>query len=219
MLKSLMTILNRATSRLKKRTQNLYINNSNNTLSQENKIKRILKDIDNNRQEKMHNVPAEDGGLICILTEAVNAKNVVEIGTSNGYSGLWICLALQRTGGRLTTYESNQQQISLARENFKQAGVDNMVTIVEGNAHKKTVHQKGAIDILFIDADKEGYLDYFNKLSPLVRPGGLILAHNLDMRQRVQNYIEAVTNNPTLETTFQGQNQGLGITLKKPISK
>ena len=105
----------------------------------------------------MHNVPAEDGGLICILTEAVNAKNVVEIGTSNGYSGLWICLALQRTGGRLTTYESNQQQISLARENFKQAGVENMVTIVEGNAHKKTDHQKGAIDILFIDADKEGY--------------------------------------------------------------
>jgi caffeoyl-CoA O-methyltransferase len=214
-----MTILNRATSRLKKRTQNLYINNSNNTLSQENEIKRIIKDIDNNRQEKMHNVPTEDGGLICILTEAINAKNVVEIGTSNGYSGLWICLALQRTGGRLTTYESNQQQISLARENFKQAGVDNMVTIIEGNAHKKTVNQKGTIDILFIDADKEGYLDYFNKLSPLVRPGGLILAHNMDMRQRVQNYIEAVTNNPTLETTFQGQNQGLGITLKKPISK
>jgi len=214
-----MTILNRATSRLKKRTNNLHTNSSSNTSSQENKIKQILESIDGNRQEKMHNVPMEDGKLICILTESIKAKNVVEIGTSNGYSGLWFCLALRNTGGRLITYESNQQKIALARENFKEAGVDNMVTIVEGDAHKKTANIKDAIDVLFIDADKEGYINYFNKLSPLVRPGGLILAHNMDMRQRVQNYIEAVTNDPALETTFQGQNQGLGITLKKRMNK
>jgi predicted O-methyltransferase YrrM len=175
--------------------------------------------MDKNQSGGMMNVPIEDGRLLRVLTEAVNAKHVVEIGTSNGYSGIWFCLALQSTGGKLTTYEIDAQRAALARENFKKAGVDNMVTLVEGDAHKEATKLKEPIDVLFIDADKEGYLDYLNKLSPLVRPGGLILAHNMDMRGQVQNYIEAVTSDPNLETAFQGRGQGLGVTLKKRLSK
>jgi caffeoyl-CoA O-methyltransferase len=186
---------------------------------QESKILSVLDDMDKNQRGGMTNVPIEDGRLLRVLTEAVGAKNVVEIGTSNGYSGIWFCLALQSTGGKLTTYEIDAQRAALARENFKKAGVDNMVTLVEGDAHKEATNLKEPIDVLFIDADKEGYFDYLNKLSPLVRPGGLILAHNMDMRVRVQKYIKAVTNDPNLETAFQGRGQGLGVTLKKRLSK
>lgn len=103
---------------------------------------------------------------------------------------------------------------SLARKNFKRAGVDNMVTLVMGDAHETVTKIKEPIDVLFIDADKEGYTDYLKKLLPLVRPGGLILSHNIDMVG--QGFIDAITKNPNLETV---QAQGVTMTLKKRQSK
>ena len=99
-------------------------------------------------------VPIQDGKALRLLTEATNAKNVVEIGTSTGYSGLWVCLALLRTNGRLTTFEIDHQRASMAQEHFKEAGVEKMVTIVEGGAHELVTKLKGPIDVAFIDADK-----------------------------------------------------------------
>jgi len=158
------------------------------------------------------NVPMNDGRMLRVLTEAVGAKNVVEIGTSTGYSGLWFCTALLNTGGKLTTFEYDAGRAATARRYFQQAGVDGIVTIIEGDAHQNVTKLKDPIDVLFIDADKEGYLDYFNKLLPLVRPGGLILAHNVDT---ASDYVRAVTTNPQLDTSFFSLGGGLGITLKK----
>jgi caffeoyl-CoA O-methyltransferase len=157
-------------------------------------------------------VPVTDGRMLRLLTEAAGAKNVVEIGTSTGLSGLWLCLALQKTGGKLTTFEYDAGRAATAREHFKKAGVDPLVTVVEGDAHQTIARLKEPIDVLFIDADKEGYADYLKKLLPLVRPGGLILAHNVDM---VADYDRLVTSNPALETLFYMEGGGLGITLKK----
>lgn len=180
---------------------------------EEKKILSVLDDMNQNQSRGMMNVPQEDGRILRLLTEAIGAKHVVEIGTSNGYSGIWFCLALRTTGGKLTTHDIDEGRASLARENFKRAGVDKLVTLVMGDAHETVTKIKEPIDILFIDADKEGYADYLNKLLPLVRPGGLILAHNIEMVG--QDYIKAITGSPNLETTFQGQGQGLSITLKK----
>ena len=157
-------------------------------------------------------VPPQDGQALWLLTEAVDAQQVVEIGTSTGYSGLWFCLALEKTRGRLTTFEIDHGRAAQARRHFLQAGVGDLVTIVEGDAHEQVLKLKGPIDVAFIDADKSGYLDYLNKLLPLVRPGGLILAHNVDM---APDYVKAVTTNPDLETIFYTQGAGLGVTLKK----
>ncbi len=184
---------------------------------QEKKILSILDDMDRNQRRGMMNVPMEDGRILRLLTEAAGAKHVVEIGTSNGYSGIWFCLALRTTGGKLTTHDIDEGRAALARENFKRAGVNNLVTLVMGDAHETIKNINEPIDVLFLDADKEGYIDYFNKLLPLVRPGGLILAHNIDMVG--QDFIKAITTDPNLETVFQGQGQGLGVTLKKRQSK
>jgi len=176
--------------------------------------KRILAVLD--RMVKSHetylSVPAQDGKALRLLTEATDAKNVVEIGTSTGYSGLWLCLALQRTGGHLTTFEIDHQRASMAREHFKEAGVEKVVTIIEGDAHEQVAKLKGPIDVAFIDADKSGYVDYLTKLLPLVQPGGLILAHNVEM---VPDYVKAVTSRADLETIFYMEGGGLGVTLKK----
>ncbi len=181
---------------------------------QEKKILSVLEDMNRNQTRGMMNVPQEDGRILRLLTEAVGAKNVVEIGTSNGYSGIWFCLALRTTGGKLTTHDIDEGRASLARENFKRAGVDNMVTLVMGDAHETVTRIKEPIDVIFIDADKEGYLDYLTKLLPLVRPGGLILSHNIEMIG--QDYIDAITKNPNLETI---QVQGVTVTLKKRQGK
>jgi predicted O-methyltransferase YrrM len=157
-------------------------------------------------------VPIQDGKALRLLAEAARAKNVVEIGTSTGYSGLWFCLALENTGGRLTTFEIDHSRASMAREHFKKAGVEGMVSVVEGDAHEQVLKLKGPIDLAFIDADKNGYVDYLNKLLPLLRPGGLILAHNIDM---VPEYVKAVTADRNLETIFYTEGAGLAVTLKK----
>jgi len=184
---------------------------------QETRILNVLEEMLHDQYSAMLSVPPEDGRILRLLAEAAGARHVVEIGTSNGYASIWFCLALRTTGGKLTTFEIDAQRASLARENFKQAGVDKLVTIIEGDAHEKVKILEEPIDIVFIDADKDGYLDYLNKLLPLVRPGGLILAHNTtDAGSLMQDYLETITTNPALETIFlHEQTTGIGVTLKK----
>lgn len=184
---------------------------------EEKKILDVILDLDKNQRRGMMNVPVEDGRMIRLLVETSGAKHVVEVGTSNGFSGLWICMGLKATGGKLTTHEIDAQRAALARENFKKAGVDPIVTLVEGDAHKEVGKLEGPIDMLFLDADKEGYMDYLKQLLPKVRPGGLILAHNVtshggDMKQ----YLDAVTGDPALETLYVNRHMsGMSVTLKK----
>lgn len=158
------------------------------------------------------NVPALDGRMLRLLTESTGAQRVLEIGTSTGISGLWFALALESTGGHLTTLELDPHRAALARAHFKKAGVDGAVTIIEGDAHKNIAKVKGPLDVVFIDAEKDGYVDYLNQVLPLVRPGGLILAHNVDM---VPEYVKAVNANAALDTVFYMQGNQLAITLKK----
>ena len=161
------------------------------------------------------NVPLEDGRLIRMLTESIGAKRAVEVGTSTGYSGLWFALALRKTGGTLTTFEIDPDVARTARGIFAKAGVDDLITVIVGDAHEAVTKLEGPIDIVFIDADKPGYRDYFEKLLPLVRPGGLILAHNIFEASDNPSYVEAVTTNPDLDTTLFATGNGMTVTLKK----
>ena len=181
----------------------------------EAKILAVLDDL-YNEEYPMTNVPPEDGRLLRILAETTAAKNVVEIGTANGCSALWFSIAPRTTGGNLITHEIDDHRASLARNNFKRAGVD-LIHIVEGDAHKTVTKLKPPIDIRFLDADKSGNLDYREKLLGLIRPGGLIIAHNTTTHaEDMKEYIKAVTTNPNLETIFlHKKDQGIAITLKK----
>ncbi|OHB78737.1 MAG: hypothetical protein A2Z25_19935 [Planctomycetes bacterium RBG_16_55_9] len=176
----------------------------------EKKILSILDDI--LARQRYRNVPPQDGRLFRILAESMNAKNVVEIGTSTGYSGIWFGMALQKTSGKLTTFEIDAQRAATARANFERAGMADTITLVEGDAHDKIKSLKDPIDILFLDADKEGYIDYLNKLLPLLRPGGLVIAHNITPGMADPAYMEAITANPDLETIVRS---GVSLTLKK----
>jgi predicted O-methyltransferase YrrM len=177
----------------------------------------VLEDLHAEQSRGMMNVPPDDGRMLRLLTETTGARKVVEIGTSNGYSGIWFCLALRKTGGKLTTFEIDEGRYKLSVENFKRAGVSDLVEQVFGDAHEKVAQVEGPIDILFLDADKAGYMDYLDKLLPKMRPGGLILAHNTtNAGTAMQDYLKAVTTNPKLESLFiHTQMRGIGVTLVK----
>lgn len=157
-------------------------------------------------------VSEDTGRMLRLLTEAAGARHVVEIGTSTGYSGLWFALGLTRTGGRLTTFELDSGRASKAREHFRSAGVEALVEVVEGDAHTTTQRLDEPIDILFLDADKSGYIHYLRRLLPLVRPGGLIIADNINM---APDYERAVTTDPHLETVYWREGGEVSVTLKK----
>jgi predicted O-methyltransferase YrrM len=162
------------------------------------------------------NVTKREGRLLRQLTESLGAQRVVEIGTSSGYSTIWLALGVRATGGKLVTHEINPETAKMARANFEKAGVSDLVTIIEGDAHETVAQHKEPIDVLFLDADKKGYIDYLQKLLPLVRPGGLILGHDMHRPMPDPRYIEAVTKNPDLDTSFvMMESYGISLTVKK----
>ena len=179
--------------------------------------KKILDTMHRIRAEQGNrlNVPETDGRLLRLLAESIDARKVVEFGTSNGVSGLWFSLALRKTGGKLITHEIDPDTAVLARKNFAGAGVTELITVVEGNGHETATRLTGPIDMVFIDADKEGYSDYLKKTLPLVRPGGLICAHNVSARMPDQGFLKAITSDPSLETLFYREGTGMSVTLKK----
>jgi len=182
----------------------------------EKSVLAVLEDMGRNQRRGSMSVPMDDGRILRVLAEATGARHVVEIGTSIGSSAIWFCLALETTGGKLTAFEIDEGRAAKARENFKRAGVEKLVTLVTGDAHAEVKRLKDPIDILFLDADKEGYVDYLNKLLPLVKPGGLVIAHNMNARQADASYVKAITSNPELETLFLNlERSGIGVTMKK----
>jgi len=182
----------------------------------EGKIIAALEDMYVRQSRGMGNVLPEDGRLLRMLTETLGARHVVELGTANGYSALWFCLALRSTGGQLTTHELDPKRIALAKENFRRAGVEDLVTLVEGDAHETIQKLAGPIDLLLLDAEKEGFTDYLTKLLPRVRPGGLILAHDSSGQAHLMHdYFQALAAHPDLETVFVDASRwGLCITRK-----
>lgn len=182
----------------------------------EKRIIAVMDDMQDNQASGMGNVLPEDGRLMRMLTESLEAKHVVELGTANGYSAMWFSLALRETGGKLITHEIDQERIGMARENFQRAGIEHLVTLIEGNAHETINKLRGPIDIVLLDAEKDGFCDYLAKLLPIVRKGGLIIAHDSSGEAHMMDdYFKAITEHRDLETVFVDASRwGMCITRK-----
>ena len=169
-------------------------------------------------QKGMWNVNPEEGAFLQDLVVKVKAKRALEVGTSNGYSGIWTALGLRRTGGHLLTLEIDEGRACLAEENFRQAGVDSLVTLKRGNALEDLPKLQGPFEFVFIDAWKQDYVRYLELVVPLVPPGGVIVAHNVrDLRDQLQDFIRAVKTDPHLKTAFENPGPGgFSVSTKLP---
>jgi predicted O-methyltransferase YrrM len=136
------------------------------------------------------NVPAEHGRFLQLMTELTGAQRVLEVGTSTGYSGLWIARGLRRTGGKLVTIEIDQGRAATARANFKKAGVDDLVTLHRGDAFQVVPKLEGQFDLIFLDAGS--FKAFFDVAAPKLRSGGLLLSHNaLLLKDDTQKMLDA----------------------------
>lgn len=154
-------------------------------------------------QRGMYNVPREAGHFLHILTRAMKAQRVLEIGTSNGYSGIWLATALQHTGGKLVTVERDSSKVNLARRNFRRAGVSDIVDLQMGDAARVLKKVAGPFDMVFFDADKEPQLSYLESLlnRGQIRVGGLIISDNaLTHLDALAAYHSFVRTHPRLES-------------------
>lgn len=141
---------------------------------------------------RFYNVPRKDGEFLNLLVKIAQAKSVLEIGTANGYSGIWMAMALEQTGGKLTTMEINPDLVTAAKGNLERAGLAGRVTFLEGDAHELVKEVEGPFDIVFIDAEIGGKMDYFQKLYPRkIKRGGLLVCHNvITYRSGMADFLE-----------------------------
>lgn len=169
-------------------------------------------------QRGMWNVNENEGAFLRDQVIKVSAKRALEVGSSNGYSAIWIALGLRRTGGHLITIEINDARARLAQDNFRGAGVDSLIALKHEDALTEIPKLQGPFEFVFLDAEKHDYLQYLEMILPLVSPGGVIVAHNTaDMRWGMEDFIQTIQTNPQLKTTFTNPGPGgFSVSVKLP---
>jgi predicted O-methyltransferase YrrM len=160
-------------------------------------------------------IPPETGRFLWTLLSAMKARRVLEIGSSSGYSGIWLASALGRTGGKLTTIEADPDKVALATESYRRAGVADWVAMIQGDARDIVDELDGEFDFIFLDCEKSHYLELLDHLVSLVRPGGLIVSDNvISHRQDLKLFIEAVQHHSNLASVTVGIGSGEEMTIR-----
>ena len=200
----------------------------------QNVLSRLEKDIDYENSHRSE-VPSEErlnciskniGMFYNIMLKSINAKKILEIGMSVGYSGLWFADAVTsstQSGGQIITIDREKFKIDQATQNFDEAGVSSLIKIREGEA-RKILHEvkeefgENYFDFIFIDADKESYIEYFDLCLPLVRKGGIIGADNILFPERfnemMADYLSHVRSNPNVQSVTVPIDNGEEVTFK-----
>jgi predicted O-methyltransferase YrrM len=130
------------------------------------------------RLERLRQIPPVTGKFLALQAAGAPDGKFIEVGTSAGYSSLWIGLACRARGTKLTTFEVLEEKVRLARETFSKTGLADVIELVHGDAREHLPHLEG-IAFCFLDAEKEVYTDCFELAAEKFVPGGLFLADNL----------------------------------------
>jgi caffeoyl-CoA O-methyltransferase len=162
-------------------------------------------------------VSEEDGRFLRLMIATSGAKHALEIGAASGYSAIWIGLGLRETGGRLITIEYDAQRAREAKANIHRAGLDDVVTVVSGDAFKEIPKVQGAIDFVFLDAWKPDYKKFLDMVYPRLTRGGLFLAHNVvNKRDEMKDFLASVWANADLFTTIvTPSGEGVSVSWKR----
>ena len=183
----------------------------------DNKVRKFL----DSRSGQWHdmNIPTTDGKLLYDLIVKNKYKKALEIGTSTGHSGIWIALALSKTGGKLITIDIDEDRHKQAVANFRECGLSEFIDARLADAHELVKELKGPFDFVFSDADKDWYKQYFIDVSPKLEVGGCFTSHNVSGRRRgysgMGDYVEYILSLKNFETTFNTDGGGVAISYKR----
>jgi caffeoyl-CoA O-methyltransferase len=169
--------------------------------------------------QEMLAITADTGIFFSVLLKAIRARRILEVGTSAGFSTLWFADAIGKNRNtKIITIEMNPQKVEWALKNFKEAGFDKMIEIKQGLALDLLHDLKGKFDFVFLDADKENIIRYFDLALPLVRIGGIIAADNMlypdHFRPAMRKYTLHVHSKPNTQSITIPIGLGEEITIK-----
>jgi len=164
---------------------------------------------------RMRNITPDVGLFLNILVKATKATSILEIGTSNGYSTIWLGLATQENNGQLITIEGDSRKVKMAKENLEKAGLVNTVKLIEGDAKETLRILDKEFDFVFLDAEKEDYLEFFDLIFPKLKIGGVIVADNvISHAEDLKEYVDYVRANPDTQSVLVPIGRGEELTLK-----
>ena len=190
---------------------------------QENALKHKLRSDEAIRVDVAPSVGPETGRLLTFLVRLLNAKNVLEIGTCQGYSALWLAEGLADTGGKLVAVEANSKIVEEARDNILTAGFDNVEFIVNDALLVIPHMQSASFDIIFQDSAKALYGNMLDDCVRLLRPGGVLVSDDIlfkalgkraSIADAMHNYNKLLSKDTRLFTTFLSIGDGVALSMK-----
>lgn len=167
--------------------------------------------------EDFWNISHQSANFISMLVKASKIQNALELGTSNGYSTLWLAEALQYTKGHLTTIEYWEKRQCLARKYIQNCGLSDFVTFKTGRAYDiiTTELTNEKFDFVFIDANKQEYIKFFEAIHPLLQKGGIILADNvISHAEKVKPFVDTISKNKEYQVQIIDLPDGLLMAYK-----
>jgi predicted O-methyltransferase YrrM len=176
--------------------------------------KRLL-DLEKSSSEYW-NVPPIVGKYLNMMVKIRKAKNILELGTSNGYSTIWLALAARENNAHILSIEYYQERIDMATENFQCCKLDQYIKTRQGIILEILPEIKQKFDFIFIDASKEEYLDYIKLCEPLMEKNCVIIADNINShRDKLEKFIQYMEDHPAFETVILNFGEGLLLSYKK----
>lgn len=151
------------------------------------------------RMQRLRQIPPETGKFLALLLANTPQDHIIEVGTSAGYSTLWLALAAAATGRRVTTFEILPEKVNLARQTFQLASVEHTIELVADDA-RKHIERFDEIAFCFLDAEKEVYSKIYEMVIPRLTKGGLLVADNaINHRETLQLMLERVINDERVD--------------------
>ncbi len=149
--------------------------------------------------QRLRQIPPDTGRFLALLAASTPPGPWIEIGASAGYSSLWLALAARETGHKLVTFEVLPDKVALATETYRRAGVEDVVTLVSGDARDYLPSYHG-VAFCFLDAEKDVYQACYDLVVPELVAGGLLVADNaLSHRADLQPLIDQALADPRVD--------------------
>ena len=146
------------------------------------------------RMQRLRQIPPDTGKFIALLAATAPVGTYIEVGTSAGYSSLWLALACEKLGRHLITFEVLPEKARLARETFSRAGVEKSVLLIEADARRQ-LHAYEDIAFCFLDAEKEVYAECYELIIPRMVSGGILVADNaINHRETLEPMLQNALN-------------------------
>ncbi len=166
---------------------------------------------------RMLNITHDTGEFLVLLARAVDARRILELGTSNGYSTLWLAYAVQPMEGRVITVERSPYKAELARENFKRASLEAWIDLQLGEAGAFLKQQAdSSFGFIFLDCERKRYVEWWKDLQRVLAPGGLLVADNAVSHARdIEPFIQVVQQTPGYVTSVVPIGNGELVILKE----